>query len=209
MGLTRNRAAPREHANQPRRDCAALQQQLSHADAVSRRWAARDLAAWGGAGADALIARLAIEPDLSVREVIFTTLTRVADAAVTAAMVELLRSPDCALRNEAVLAMKNMPQQMAGIMPSLLCDRDSGVRLYAVTILESLCHPKVELWLCAVLEQDLDVNVCGGALDLLAELATEASRESLALVKTRFPDEAYIAFAADLAIKRLGQDGPP
>jgi HEAT repeat protein len=153
-----------------------------------------------------LVDRLKQEQDLSVREVILTTLTRQGDALAVAGLVDCLRSEDAALRNQATEAMKQLPDEVAPIMQGLLEDLDADVRIFAVNILESLRHPKVESWLIKVIETDAHINVCATAVDLLSEVGTQAARQPLIRLKARFIDEPYIQFAADLALKRIDTD---
>jgi HEAT repeat protein len=188
------------------RDCSGLLQALASPDPTARRWAARDLLDCPESSG-ALVERLKQEPDGSVREVILTTLTCLRDEVAVAGLVDCLRSEEPALRNEAIEAMKELPDEVAPIMDSLLRDPDADVRIFTVNILESLRHPQVEAWLREVIERDAHVNVCATAVDLLSEVGSELSREPLQRLKARFPDQPYIQFAADLALKRLG-DSP-
>jgi HEAT repeat protein len=110
------------------------------------------------------------------------------------------------LRNEAIEAMKQLPDAVAPIMRDLLNDASSDMRIFAVNILESLKHPDVELWLREVIENDAHVNVCATAVDLLGEVGSKEALESLRHLKLRFANEPYIQFAADLAIKRILED---
>jgi HEAT repeat protein len=192
-------------ARELERDCASLVQCLSNPSAVTRRWAARDLADCPGSSG-ALVARLADETDASVREVILTTLTRLGDGVAVAGLVQCMRSEDAALRNEAIESMKLLPDAVAPIMRDLLADPNSDLRIFAVNILESLKHPDVELWLREVIERDPHINVCATAVDLLGEVGSVAALDSLRQLKARFTGQAYIAFAADLAIKRIQED---
>jgi HEAT repeat protein len=176
--------------------------QLSAASAEDRRWAARDLADHPGSSA-ALGARLMVEPDDAVREVILTALTLLGDPTAVATLVDCMRSEDAALRNEAIEAMKQLPDAVAPIMRGLLADADSDMRIFAVNVLESLRHPEVETWLSEVVEKDPHVNVCATAVDLLGEVGSRSALEPLLRLKTRFTKEPYIQFAADLAIKRI------
>jgi len=204
MALIKKSAAPRNPAKDDRagaRDFDGLTRQLDEHDATARRWAARDLAVHANASA-ALLTRLQRENDVSVREVILTSLMRIADPAAIGGLVACLRSEDANLRNEAIEAMKSLPVEVAPIMRGLLVDQDPDVRIFAVNILESLRHPDVEAWLVEVIEREPTVNVCGTALDLLAEVGTSASHDALERLKTRFASEPYIQFAADLALKR-------
>ena len=194
-------AAPAEAAELLHTE-ASLMAQLADSDPALRRWAARDLLNYPTAAA-ALVQRLQSEDDIAVREVIFTSLTRLGGAVAVAGLVQCLRSEDPSLRNEAIEAMKVLPDEVAPIMGGLLQDADSDVRIMAVNVLESLQHPDVEAWLIQVIEQDPVVNVCGAAVDLLTEVGTAAALGALQRIKLRFADEPYIQFAASLALKRI------
>jgi HEAT repeat protein len=207
MGFVKSKAAPRsavEERGAPR-DAAGLIRQLDDADATARRWAARDLVTHPQASTP-LLNRLRRETDVSVREVILSTLTRIADPAAIAGLVSCLRSEDASLRNEAIEAMKALPDEVAPIMRGLLLDQDPDVRILAINILESLRHPEVEAWLIEVIDHELMINVCGTAVDLLSEVGSSASHDPLVRLKARFAAEPYIQFAADLALKRIAPD---
>jgi HEAT repeat protein len=192
-------------AREQERDCASLVSNLNNPSAVTRRWAARDLVECPDSSV-ALVARLGVETEPSVREVILTTLTRLGDGVAVAGLVQSMRSEDAALRNEAIEAMKQLPDAVAPIMRNLLNDESSDMRIFAVNILESLKHPDVELWLREVIDNDAHVNVCATAVDLLGEVGSQEALESLRHLKQRFAAEPYIQFAADLAIKRILED---
>ncbi len=181
-----------------------LLEKLHDSYAETRRWAARDLLAHPSA-TGALIERLKIEEDISVREIILTSLTRLGGSAAVYGLVDCLRSEDACMRNEAIAAMKGLPAEVSPIMDSLLIDDDADVRIMAVNILESLMHPHVEKWLIDVIESDLIVNVCGTAVDLLGEVGTKDCMPALLSLKKRFSEEPYIQFATDLAIKRISK----
>ena len=186
------------------RDLAGLMASLDAPNATARRWAARDLAPFTEA-VPALVKRLRIETDTTVREAIFMTLTEIGDATAVQGLVKCLRSEEAALRNEAIEAMKHLPDAVAPIMAGLLADPVPDVRIFAVNILESLRHPDVEKWLIEVISEDSQVNVCATAVDLLGEVGTEAAIGQLEALKRRFADEPYILFAADLALRRIGE----
>jgi len=190
-----------DERKQPR-DSTSLIAELENANPMVRRWAARDLTDSPVASA-ALVKRLQREEDVSVREVILTTLTSLGDDVAVEGLVECLRSEDASLRNEAIEAMKQLPDKVAPIMRGLLSDADPDVRIFAVNILESLRHPEVESWLIEVIESDPQLNVCATAVDLLGEVGSTAAREPLLRLKERYADEPYIQFATDLALKRI------
>jgi HEAT repeat protein len=193
-----------EDERQQSRDCASLIAELENVSPMVRRWASRDLTDFPAASS-ALVNRLQREEDVSVREVILTTLTSLGDEVAVAGLVECLRSEETSLRNEAIEAMKQLPNKVAPIMRGLLTDDDADVRIFAVNILESLRHPEVESWLISVIENDQHLNVCATAVDLLGEVGSSAAREPLLHLKARYADEPYIQFATDLALKRINE----
>lgn len=193
-----------EEVEQPQ-DCNDIRDNLMSDEKDKRRWAARDIIQCPGASA-LLLDQLAVEEDNPVRQIILTSLTQIGDQEAVNGLVECLRSEDAALRNEAIEAMKLLPQEVALIMQNLLSDPDPDVRIFSVNILESLCHPSVESWLLDVISDDAHVNVCATAVDLLGEVGSVNSLVALEELKQRFPDEPYIQFASDLAIKRINGD---
>jgi HEAT repeat protein len=204
MALIKRRAnepITRDERKQPR-DCASLATELVSPNPMARRWAARDLLACPNATL-ALVERLKVETDVSVREVILTTLARLGDDLAVEGLVDCLRSEDAALRNEAIETLQHLPDEVAPIMRGLLADPDPDVRILAVNVLESLRHEDVEAWLIKVIERDGHVNVCATAVDLLGEVGSPKAQDALVRLKERFPDEPYVQFAADLALRRI------
>jgi len=196
-------AAAQDERQRPR-DREGLIAGLSDPDPLVRRWSARDLVQIPNA-AEALVARLPLEDEISVLDVILTTLTCIGDETAVAGLVECLRSEDARLRNAAIEAMQQLPNEVAPLMGRLLHDTNPDVRIFSVNVLESLRHPQVEAWLIEVISGDPLVNVCATAVDLLGEVGSEAARQPLLDLKLRFADEPYIQFATDLALKRIDQ----
>lgn len=184
------------------RSYLGLLDSLQSTDEMTRRWAARDLAAFPQASA-ALIQQLTQEPDRSVREAIFVSLTQIGDQIAVDGLINCLRSEVVNLRNDAIEAMKLMPDAVAPMMQGLLHDSDPDIRIFAVNILESLRHPKVESWLIDVITTDPHLNVCATALDLLAEVGSQQAIEPLQQLKQKFADEPFVQFAIDIALTRI------
>jgi len=207
MALKKSQQTPADAKDERHlpRDLPGLLTSLNAAEPMARRWAARDLAEHPEASA-ALVERMRIETEPSVTQVILTSLTRLGDEIAVAGLTDCLRSEDAMLRNAAIEAMKQLPDEVAPIMGQLLEDPDPDVRIFAVDVLESLRHPRVEDWLIRVIAEDPHVNVCATAVDLLGEIGSERAAATLRALKSRFADEPYIQFAADLALKRIGAD---
>jgi HEAT repeat protein len=184
------------------RDHEGLVAQLTDAEPAVRRWAARDLAAFPAA-AERLCARLAGEPDASVRAVLFSSVARMGGNTVVECLLPLLRSEDAALRNGAIEVLGGLPDAVAPRMETLLRDADPDVRIMAVNLLGLLPHPRVPQWLAQVLQADQHANVIGAAIEVLAEVGTTELAEPLRKARQRFAEHPYIAFAADLALERI------
>lgn len=178
--------------------------QLVSTQATERRVAARQLSEHPSSS-QALCDQLWLENDASVREVIITTLTTLGDETAIETLILCLRSEDAGMRNEAIEAMKQLPQAIGPHIENLLEDADVDVRLFTVNILSTLPHHDTEKWLCKVLREEEDVNVSGAALDVLTEIGTRASVEPIQTTCRKFPQDAYIQFAAKLALKRIGE----
>jgi HEAT repeat protein len=200
QGKTAGTAANTGAKTEP--NCEELRTALENADAGVRRHAARQLAGCPDASS-ALVSRLEREEDIAVREVILNSLARLSDVVAVAGLVRCLRSEDAALRNEAIETLKQMGSEVALVLQSLLADSDPDVRIFVINSLDSERHPEIENWLMRVIDHDADVNVCATAVDQLCEVGTEAAVEPLRRLKVRFASEAYIQFAADLALKRI------
>ncbi len=186
------------------RDFHGLCEALSSESPTTRRWAVRDLMYFPQAS-EVLATRLTQEENLSVRTAILSTLAQLADTVAMDALVVCLRSDDASLRNEAIEVLKAIPDDVGPIISRLLSDSDADVRIFTINILESLRHEHVEQWLISVIEKDEEVNVCATAVDLLSEVGTELSMQSLVNLKQRFANEPYICFSVDLALKRIDQ----
>ena len=194
----------KEERRKAQRDFEGLTNQLSSKNPTERRWAARDLAEYKEASSY-LIEQLMKEKDITVREIIISSLLSIGDEIAISGLIDCLKSDDAHLRNSAIEALQQIPEQVAPYIENLLHDKEPDVRIFTINILESLRHPKVVKWLIDVIENDENVNVCATALDLLAELGTEESIQAIKKVKERFKNEPYIQFASDIALRRIGE----
>jgi HEAT repeat protein len=188
----------REHP----RDLPGLLMQLEEGDAEQRRWAARDLASHAAA-APALGELLLTESDSSVREALFISLASIGDEAAAGALLPLLRSDDAALRNGALESLAGMPAAVKPRLAALLADGDADVRLMTVNLLGELRQAQVLPWLLQVLQHEPEVNVVAAAIEVLAETGQPEHVPALRAAAHRFAQDAFIGFAADMAIERI------
>ncbi|MCY0965528.1 HEAT repeat domain-containing protein [Parathalassolituus penaei] len=209
MALLQKSGQPRPAPDDPTGrilDVEALERCLHDPSADIRRRAAADLASCQQA-TQWLLTQLQQETIPSVRQVIITSLTRINTTEAVQGLATCLRAEDARLRNDAIEAMKQMPDAMAPVIEELLQDQDPDIRIFAVNILESLCHEQVENWLLDVMDNDASINVVCAALDIIGEVGTEIALPVLERTARRFND-AYVGFACDLAIRRIADSRP-
>ena len=175
---------------------------LASASAVTRRRAARVVAGMANA-VPVMCVHLANEPNLSVRSIILTGLIANKSPAVVAGLLPLLGGEDANLRNGAIEALQQMPDEVAPHVEAMLAASDSDVRIFAINVLAALPHPMVPEWLRRVVTLDPHVNVCAEALDALAEVGEPDAIPALEALADRFPDVAFIRFAVDAAVRRI------
>ena len=201
MPLIRPREPARDEGrpapDAPADDVAALRART----AAARRAAVQRLEGQPG-GIDALCRHLPDETAASVREAILAVLLRHRSVEVVTALLPLLRSEDAALRNAAIEGLAEMPDEVAPHIDTLLADPDNDVRIFAANLLSLLPHRRAGEWLRVALA-DPHPNVCAAAIDGLAEIGDAAAAAALAAVPARFPGNALLAFAADIAARRI------
>jgi HEAT repeat protein len=179
------------------------------AGSTQERWAAaRSLAALHGA-APALGQALANEPDQRVREAIFTSLVRINTTDSVDAVLPYLRLDDANLRNGALDALKAMSGTVQPRLELLLHDADADVRVLACDLAREAPSAEATRLLSAVLDADPVMNVCIAAVETLAEVGSSDALASLARCVERFPDQAFLGFAAKAASERIGSQSPP
>jgi len=175
---------------------------LRDPDISTRRWAARDLVDHPQL-ARALCDHLAQEGDVSVREVMFTALGQIGGALVVQGLLPLLRSEDANLRNGAIETLASLPNDVGPSIDALLQDADVDVRIFTVNLLGDLRHPRLPEWLGLALKQDTHVNVVAAALEVAAEVGGGPLLAAVKAARSRFADDPFIGFAADLAQQRI------
>lgn len=192
----------RIEARDYQRDGPGLAEQLRDPEVSTRRWAARDLAEFPEK-ARALCEHLIDEPDATVREVIFTSLSRIGGDTVVDGLMPLLRSEDAMLRNGAIEALSGLPDDVGPCIDRLLQDSDVDVRIFTVNLLGDLRHARLVDWLGMILKDDPHVNVVAAALEVVAEVGNPSLLPALKVARQRFAGDAFIGFAADVAQERI------
>jgi HEAT repeat protein len=174
------------------------------------RWTAARLAAERPESAAALAATLPRETDPRVREAMFTSLAslaRIGTPESIAGMLPMLRSDDAALRTGALDALRSSVIATHELLPQLLSDSDVDVRILSCELARSLTSEEASQSLCALLARETEINVCAAAIEVLAEVGTDAALPVLARCAQRFSQVPFLTFAIKLATDRIAAAG--
>lgn len=180
-----------------------LRVQIEQGEPAQRRAAARALGGTPGA-AIVLLQALAGETEREVQSALLAALSQDAGPAAVAGLAECLRSEDAWLRNAAIDLLRGMPERAAPVVHALLSDPDRDVRILAVGIADAFEAAQAEAWLLALIEAEADVNVCGAALEVLAQSCSAAAAPAVTRLRARFAGEPFIDFACALVLRRAG-----
>lgn len=175
--------------------------QLCDEDVVKRRDAARALLTTG-CPASALVERLWVEPQLSVREALFTTLAHMADETALKGLVGCLTSEDTCLRNEAIAALKQVTPLLEPYLRPVLESPDADLRIFAFNVLSTPKNADHLAWVEPFIRAEENVNVCAAALEMLVEVGDCTLTSLIGELKTRFFDEDYIQFLTGIVLRR-------
>jgi HEAT repeat protein len=182
---------------------------LLKTDDADARWnAARSLATLPG-GVEALAEAIGQERDARVREAMFTALARAATPRSAAIVAPFVGSDDADVRTLAIDALKAMPEAADNSLAELLGDPDPDVRLLSCEIARAVRSGKAAGRLCQLLEHESEANVCGAAVEVLAEIGDASAAPALARCAARFPDDPFLAFAIRAAAEQLGAGSTP
>ena len=173
---------------------------------AEERWAAARAAADAPSGAHILGEALLGEKDNRVREAIFTSLVRIGSEEAVDAIVPHLRSDDANLRTGALDALRAMPKAVPPRIRRLLSDSDPDVRVLACDLARTMPAADANSVLCELLETERNANVCGAAVDVLAETGLQECLPALARCAARFPDDPFLAFSIKIARERIASE---
>lgn len=167
------------------------------------RWAAARAAPDLPHGVKALADALPRERNSRVREAMFTSLVRAATTESAEAVLPLLRSDDAQLRTGALDALRAMKEAVWTYVPQLLNDPDADVRLLACELTRNLPDAEAAHLLCVLLDAETEPNVCGSALEVLAEVGGAQVLPVLARCEERFRGFAFLKFAIKTTADRI------
>jgi HEAT repeat protein len=172
------------------------------------RWVAARSAGELPEGLSILRSALSKEPNTRVREAIFTSLARIGTSDSAEAVLPYLSSDDASLRVGALDALRAMPAAAGPHIAQVLKDKDPDVRLLACELVRNQPSGDASRLLGNLLATESKVNVCAAAIEVLAEVGGPELLPLLAECAARFPDDPFLAFAAQIASERIGSQAP-
>ena len=167
------------------------------------RWAAARVVSQMTGGVAALAKALVSEPDRRVREAILTSLARAATPESVQALLPWVRSDDAQLRTGALDALRATKHAVRPYLPSLLRDGDVDVRLLACELARNLPAEEASRVLCELLDQETEPNVCGAAVEVLAEVGGPEALPSLARCAERFRGTPFLDYSIKVTTDRI------
>ncbi len=150
-----------------------------------------------------LATALAQETDPRVREAILTGFVRIGTPASAELLLPYLQSDDAGIRTAALDALRAMPAAALPHLPTLLQHPDPDVRVLACEILREAPAEDATALLCALLDSETVSNVCGAAMDVLAEIGTPEALPTLMRCASRFRGDPFLDFAIEVAVNRV------
>ncbi|MGY2048174.1 HEAT repeat domain-containing protein [Methylobacterium sp. JK268] len=174
------------------------------APAPEGRLAAARASSGDPAAAEALGAALGRETVPRVREALLAALIACGEPGA-AALARHLGAADAALRNACVEALQEMPDSVRPLLPALLADPDPDLRLLAAGIARTQPPGTATALLVRLLAAEPHPNVCGAAIEVLAETGTPAAIPALRAARARFAAEPFLPGAIDLVLARLAE----
>jgi hypothetical protein len=167
------------------------------------RWAAARMAGDASGGLSVLRDALAIETSPRVREALFVSLAQMRTVDSAKVILDYIRSDDASLRTSAMDALHLMPEAVNALIPDLLKDKDVDVRILACDLIRDQPALNSRRLIYEVLSREVDANVCGAAVEALAEIGDPELLPALQSCAARFPDNSFLLFAIDTAKERL------
>jgi HEAT repeat protein len=200
---------PTAEISTPAPDRAEILRLLASGSSEERWAGAREAAALAD-GVSLLAEALPAETDARVREAMFTALARHGTDQGAAAVVGLLRSDSAHLRTAALDALRIMAGAAPQLLPALLGDKDADVRILSCELARSLPSPEATRLLCGLLADEQEINVCGAAVEVLAEVGNADALAALGRCADRFRDSPFVIFAIKTVVDRIhAQSAPP
>jgi HEAT repeat protein len=137
----------------------------------------------------------------------FTSLVRIGTRESISGMLPMLRSDDAALRTGALDALRSSVIATHELLPQLLNDPDTDVRILSCELARSLSSEEASRSLCALLDREAEINVCAAAIEVLAEVGDYTALPSLAHCAQRFSQVPFLIFAIRVATDRITATG--
>lgn len=157
-------------------------------------------------GADKLVKLLddASIADMQVNAYLATLLSKLdPKQAPIEGILELLKSDEAYVRNLAISILQSYGKEIKYYIVKYLIGDDRDLRIFAINVLGDVNFPESRDMLLELLETEQDINVAMTAVDYLAEIGEPEDILQLEMIKERFKNEPYAAFAVDNTIRAI------
>lgn len=151
-------------------------------------------------------ARVAVEQDQRVLEVLVLNLVAIGGPAAAERLAPLLRSTDAAHRVAAAEALRDLGADALPLFDVLVRDADPQVRMLAAEIARGHASAAAAQALECLLATETDVNVCCAFVDVLAEIGSSGTGAVLRALRGRLPGHAFLDFSVEAALAQLPKD---
>jgi HEAT repeat protein len=158
----------------------------------------------GSGAVDTLLWVLRSEPDRSVRKAAFGALAAIGSRDAARAAATLLADEERALRKGALEALQAMPDAAVIMLVPLGHHTDPDVRSLAVLLAARLHRAEACDWLITLAAREADPTVAAHLAEALGRSGLPAAVPALEALRARFAGHAYLGFAFDMALRRLG-----
>jgi HEAT repeat protein len=144
------------------------------------------------------------EPDRSLRKAAFGALAALGSLDAARAAASLLADEERALRKGALEALRAMPDAAVVMLVPLGHHPDPDVRSHAVLLAARLHRAEACDWLITLAAREADPTVAAHLSEALGRSGLPAAAPALEGLRARFAGHAYLGYAVDMALRRLG-----
>ena len=125
------------------------------------------------------------------------------DDAPIEEIMDLLKSDNAYIRNLGISILRDFGNAIKYYIVKFLIGDDRDLRIFAINVLGDVNFPESRDMLVELLETEEDINVAMTAVDYMAEIGEPEDVALLKSLKDRFPDDFYVEFAVDGAVKLI------
>lgn len=125
------------------------------------------------------------------------------DDAPIEEIMDLLKLNNAYIRNLGISILRDFGNAIKYYIVKFLIGDDRDLRIFAINVLGDVNFAESRDMLVELLETEEDINVAMTAVDYMAEIGEPEDIALLNSLKERFPNDFYVEFAVDGAVKLI------